>query len=121
MGLNWAIVAVEAVLGIIGIVSSHGDGHGIFNGGASWFYPECGRKASRCYGILQFIMLVVTGLLFLFFKPSKVLTVVCAVAGCSISLLISLFVLRRLVKREMIKDELDREEQIKKEQTFLCE
>ncbi|MCI8371901.1 MAG: hypothetical protein HFI75_05825 [Lachnospiraceae bacterium] len=117
MGLKWAIVAIEALLGIIGIVSSHGVGHGIFNGGVAWTYPECGRKASKYYGILQLIMLVVTGLLFLIFKPSKLLTVVSAVVGSTISLFISLFVLHRLVKREIVKDELDRKEQIKKEQT----
>lgn len=40
MALKWAIVAVEAVLGMIGIALSYGDGHGIFNGGVSWSYPE---------------------------------------------------------------------------------
>lgn len=58
------------------------------------------------------------GVIFLFFKPSKVLAIVSAAAGCTISLFISLFILHRLVKREMIKDELDRKEQIKKEQTI---
>ncbi len=118
MDLKWAIVAVEAVLGMIGIALSHGDGHGIFNGGVSWSYPECGRKASRYYGVLQLIMLTITGLFFLLFKPSKVLAIVSAAAGCTISLFISLFILHKLVKREMIKDELDRKEQIKKEQTI---
>lgn len=63
-------------------------------------------------------MIVVTGLLFLLFKPSKVTAIVSAVVGSTISLFISLFVLHRLVKGEIIKDELDRKEQIKREQTI---
>ena len=117
MILKWTILFVEMVLGIVGVIQSYGDGHGMFNVGMSWDYPECGRKATRCYGVLQLILLLVTGIEYLFFDINTVVTIVSAVAAFFIPFVVSISVLYKLAKKEATNDALYRKEQIRKEET----
>lgn len=118
MILKWTILFVEIVLGIVGVIQSYGDGHGIFNGGMSWDYPECGRKATRCFGVLQLILLLITGIEYLFLKTNTVVTIISAVLAFLIPFVVSISVLYKLVKKEAVNDALYRKEQIRKEETM---
>lgn len=115
MIFKWTIILIEMVIGIVGVVSSYGDGHGVFNGGLSWEYPKCGRKATRCYGVLQLVLLLITGIEYLFFDINMVITIVSAVLAFLIPFFVSISVLYKLAKKEAINDELCRKEQIRKE------
>ena len=117
MVLKWTILFVEMVLGIISVIQSYGDGHGMFNGGVSWDYPECGRKATKCYGVLQLILLLITGIEYLFLKTNTVVTIISAVLAFLIPFVISVSILYKSAKKEAINDELYRKEQIRKEET----
>ena len=118
MILKWTILFVEAVLGVVGVIQSYGDGHGMFNGGMSLEYPECGRKATRCYGALQLLLLLITGIEYLFFDINTVVIIVSAVAAFLIPFVVSISFLYKFVKKEAVNDALYRKEQIRKEETM---
>ena len=117
MILKWTILFVEMELGIVAVIQSYGDGHGMFNGGMSWDYPDCGRKATRYYGVLQLILLLITGIEYLLFKTKTMVTIISAVLAFLLPFVISVSILYKLVKKEAINDELYRREQIRKEET----
>lgn len=117
MNAKWIILFIEVMLGIIALISARSDGHGMFNGDVAWAYPECGRKATKCYGGVQLIMLILTSIEFLLLNPNLLIVIVSGLVGILIPLFGALFVLHRLGKKEMIKDEMYRREQIRKEET----
>ena len=118
MILKCVIILVQTAIVITGVISSYGDGHGVFNGGISWEYPICGRKASRCYGIVQLLMLLITCIEYTFFKPGIIRTLIGAVVELSVPFFVAMFVLYRLADKEAKKDELHRKKEIEKEETM---
>ena len=117
MILKWTILFVEMALGIVGMIQSYGDGHGMFNVGMSLDYPECGRKATKCYGVLQLFLLLITGIEYLLFKTNTMVTIISAALAFLIPFAISVSVLYKLAKKEAINDALYSKEQIRKEET----
>lgn len=117
MSIKATLIFIEVIFVIAGFLASRGDGHGMFNGDIARTYPECGRKASKCFAVLQLIFLVLTCFEFAIFKPRKDVTIVSGVIGILVPMCSALIILHRLARKEMIKDEMDRKEQIRKEET----